>query len=93
MNKPLDLMSIIHFLLYLIFGFFFPYKWIPALIIMVLWELFEILIVKVSAFKQIVLKYWFVPEQYWNETWINKVYDIIFNIAGFIVGSYIAKNT
>jgi hypothetical protein len=91
MNKPLDLMTISHFMIYVVIGLFFPYQWTPALVIMVLWELFEILISKVLALKQIVLKYWFVPERYWNEKWINKTFDIIFNIAGFIVGSYIAQ--
>ncbi len=91
MNKPLDLMSSFHFMTYVIFGLCFPYQWKPALLLMVCWEVFEILIVKVPALKQIVLTYWFVPERYWNERWINKGTDMIFNIAGFIVGSYISQ--
>ena len=94
MNKntqttPIDILSLIHFLLWLAFGYIFPNKYLIVILLSILWELFEYMIVKVDVLYNLTKKYWFVPEKYWNEPIYNKIVDMIFNILGYSVGCYI----
>jgi hypothetical protein len=73
-----------HFLIYLLFGLIFPYKWIPFLFISFGWEIFERTSNKV--FKSKNKK----NSDFLYERWENTLVDIIVNILGFVLGSYLS---
>ena len=72
--------SIYHFLIYFIIALFYPNKWILILIISILWEILEIFL---NFGNKNIL---FVGSDYWDEIPINKIVDIIFNLAGYGAG-------
>ena len=95
-NKAFDLMSIIHFLVFIIFGLIFKNEYNTALLIGVLWEIIEyyiLFIIKYNKFneeytKKLLKKYWPISSYYWNEKNIsNKIFDIVFNMSGYYIGN------
>jgi hypothetical protein len=88
-NTSIDILTVVHFLLWLTVGYIFPNKYKIIILLAILWELFEYMIVKVDVLYNLTKKYWFVPEKYWNESIYNKIIDMIFNILGYSLGCYI----
>ena len=86
-NKPIDILTLIHLLIWIIIGYFFPNYYLIALLLGILWELFEYMIVRVNKLYVLTKTYWFVPEKYWNERIYNKIIDIIINMIGYYIGS------
>ena len=86
-NKPIDIMTLTHLIIWITIGYFFPNHYLYALLLSILWELFEYMIVRVNIFYVLVKKYWFVPEKYWNEKKYNTIIDIIVNMIGYHIGS------
>ena len=74
-----------HFLIYLIFGLCFPYKWVSFLIISFSWELFE------RIFNTTYRQKHDKNSEFLYESWNNTLVDIIVNILGFILGSHLAR--
>jgi len=92
-NKPIDILTLIHLLQWIIFGYFFPTHYLIALLLSILWELFEYMLVRVDILYDLTKKYWFVPEKYWNERIYNKIIDIIVNMIGYYIGSQLLHKT
>lgn len=88
-NNVFDAMSINHFLIYTILGIIFPNKWLLAVIIMISWEIFEMMLVKHTFLYEMMKKHWIIPEIYWNENKINKLSDMVFNVLGYAIGSLV----
>jgi len=88
-SKNIDFMTIIHFLIWFVFGTLIPNKYTIALILSVAWELFERFVVIYKPLYNFVKSNWFVPETYWNENPINSMIDIFVNMIGYLVGSNI----
>ena len=87
-NKPIDILTIVHLLIWISIGYIFPNHYLNALLLGILWELFEYyIIVKVNIIYVFTKKYWFVPEKYWNERIYNKIIDLIINMMGYYIGS------
>ena len=87
-NKAFDLMSIIHFLVFIIFGLIFKNEYNTALLIGVLWEIIEYYITNEEYTKKLLKKYWPISSYYWNEKNIsNKIFDIVFNMSGYYIGN------
>ena len=57
------------------------------LILGFLWEFLEIIVVNTAFTRNLLRKYWFVPERYWDESIENKYTDLIINIIGYHVGN------
>jgi hypothetical protein len=91
MNNPttFDVLSVNHFLIYFIAGLFFKNQYMLFFIISLVWEIFEYMISHTERARQFVIKYWFVPEKYWNEHYTNKVLDVIINMTGYYIGNAI----
>jgi hypothetical protein len=96
LNKPksknIDLMTIVHFMLYIIFGYIYPNNYIIAFLIGILWEIFERIIVSNKVLYNLVKKYWIIPEVYWNENIVNTISDKVINMLGYLVGNIITYN-
>jgi len=88
-NKPIDFSTLMHLIIWITIGYYFPNNYLLALLLSILWELFEYMIVKVNIFYVFTKKYWFVPEKYWNEKIPNTIIDIITNMIGYYIGSRI----
>jgi hypothetical protein len=89
MNKPIDILSLSHLITWVAIGYYFPNNYLYALLLSILWELFEYMIVKVDVLYDLTKKYWFIPEKYWNETIYNKILDVVINMIGYYIGSHI----
>jgi hypothetical protein len=86
-NIPIDILSISHLIIWITIGYYFPKHYYYALLLGILWELFEYMVVNVNTFYVLAKTYWFVPEKYWNEKIYNSILDIIINMAGYYIGS------
>ena len=91
-SEDVDPNHITHFLQWILLGILFPNKWVIAIFIMILWELFEYIIVYVNPLYSLTKTYWFIPETIWNETIKNKIIDMIVNILGYAIGTILRKN-
>ena len=86
----IDRMSIIHFIIYMIFGLLVKNKYEVALLIGIIWELFEYTITKWDYSRELLKQNWPIPEKYWNEKNIfNKLFDLVFNMFGYYIGNKI----
>ena len=82
--------GIIHFILFIIYGYLFPDKHIFFLTLSILWELFETyvgthkIIIGGKRFKMGDSSNMYEPNE--NHWWYGRVSDIAFNMAGYIIG-------
>jgi hypothetical protein len=86
-SNNIDLMTVKHFIIWFIIGYFCPNKYLFALILSIMWEKFELIIILIDPLYKFVKKYWFVPEIYWNENPKNIIIDIGVNMLGYLVGT------
>ena len=88
MNNCVDILSLSHFIFFLIFGLYVKNRYILAFLLGIVWEIFEYLVVNNDYIKPLLIKYWFIPQKYWEEKYvINRVTDLIFNILGYYGGN------
>ena len=74
----------------MIFGLFVKNKYEVALLIGILWEIFEYSITNWDYSRELLKKHWPIPEKYWNEKNIfNKLFDLVFNMFGYYIGNKI----
>lgn len=91
-SNDTDVMHYNHFLIWVIIGILFPEKYLLAIFVGILWEIFEAGIVHIKPYYELTKKYWIIPERYWNETNTNKIFDLIFNMIGYYIGGIIRNN-
>jgi hypothetical protein len=78
-SNAINIHSISHLLFYMIFGYFFPNKWIIAIIMSFTWEIYEfILNIYINSYSS-----------YGTEKLINRIADIIINLLGYYLGNLI----
>jgi hypothetical protein len=78
-DKWYTIWSIIHVLLYILIGLFIPNNWWFAIIISILWEIYEYIMSLLSK------------DEYYHEVLINRFCDIGFNLFGYYIGSIIVN--
>ena len=91
MNHNLDILSIVHFFIYLCFGYFIKHNYKLALILSILWEIFEKILVSNPYTLYLLKEYWFIPIEYIDDTFEHSLTDIIINMVGYAIGSNINK--
>ena len=89
MNKNIDIMSVSHFLFYFILGLFIKNNYKLIILLSILWEITEYVLSNNNYTKELLLKYWPIPQRLWDEQKYNRIYDIIFNIMGYYIGNKI----
>lgn len=84
-----DWMSVNHFALWFIVGVFFPRPngLLIVFILSILWEVGEIVASKIETLRQLLNRYWIIPEEYWNEPIENKITDIFLNLLGYAIAT------
>mgnify|MGYP001225861047 FL=1 len=87
--KNIDILSLFHFLLYLFLGYYIKHKYLLALLLGILWEIFEKNIVTNEYTRNLLEEYWFIPIDYIDDTFEHSVTDIIINMIGYTIGSNI----
>ncbi len=59
-----------------------------AFLIGICWEVFEYIITTNNYTRKLLIKYWYIKQEFWDETNIlNRVFDIVFNMVGYYVGN------
>mgnify|MGYP001236646684 FL=1 len=89
MNKNIDIMSLSHFLIYFILGIFIKNNYKLVILLSILWEITEYIITNNDYTKELLLKYWPIPQRLWDEQKYNRIYDLIFNMMGYYIGNKI----
>lgn len=89
-NRPLDMLTIVHFVNCFIIGYIKIFSWSTFLALATIWEIFEYYFAK-HRFSYIFEKHYPIPRHYWDEQLQNKIIDMIVNIAGYALGTYIAS--
>ena len=85
----LDILSVGHFIFFLVLGIFVKNKYKGALLLGILWEIFEYIISHNKTIQRFILENWVIPEMYWNDTFSHKITDIIINMIGYYIGNKI----
>ena len=88
---PYDKSDLRPFLFYVVVGIIYPDHYMLILIFGIFWEFFEIFVVTNDTLYNLTKKYWITPEEYWNETLLNKCVDVTGKMAGYALGSIINK--
>ena len=91
-STTFDLFTLNHLFTWVIIGNLFPNKYELALLLGILWELFEKYIVCNKFLYNHVKNNWAVPEKYWNEVGTNSFIDICVNMLGYYIGSKLRLN-
>ena len=87
MYQHIDILSLFHFLIYLIIGKYIKNNYKLIIFISILWELFEYFISRTVPIKDFLKKYWIVPFKYWNDSFEHSLVDISFNLLGYYIGN------
>ncbi len=77
MDEWINYWSIGHILLYILFALFIPNEWWFAFIISIIWEIYEYIMSKIY------------DNKYYGKVIINRIFDVIFNLLGYYIGSVI----
>ncbi len=86
-HEYVNLFTVVHFVLYVMFGILFPNRFGFAVVVSLLWEIVEGYAAQQPFIYRLLQKYWFIPEKYWNEGISNKITDIVANLTGYYIGS------
>jgi len=70
--------SIIHIILYILIALFIPNNWWFAIIISIIWEIYEY-----------IMSHILENNDFYAEVMINRICDIGFNLIGYYIGSVI----
>lgn len=89
-----DWMSFNHFAIWFIVGIFFPHRYglYVVLFLSILWEIAEFIASKIKSIRELLIQYWIIPEEYWNEPIENKIIDILLNLLGYTLAVKYASN-
>ncbi len=83
-----DEMTIMHFTNYVTLGLFIKDQYFFALVVGIVWEIFEYSTTNNEHIERLLVKYWPVPKRLWEEkNFINRAIDLCSNMLGYYVGS------
>ena len=91
-NKPIDYLSIVHFMFSFMVGYFNIVSLEVYIILCIIWEIGEHLF-SLTEFSYTFEKYYPIPSRYWVEKIPNKMTDMVFNISGYLLGRYMMKKS
>ena len=86
----LDILSIVHFVGYLLVGLLVPVS-VPIqyiLLVGILWEVFEVVIARIPWTRRALETYWPIRRKYWDEHLTNKIMDLVLNVLGYKTGRF-----
>ena len=88
-NKRFDLLTIVHFNTFFILGCFCKNQYLFAFTLGILWEIVEYSITQNPWTRNLLIKYWVVPQHIWDEDLFNKnrFYDLAVNMLGYYVSN------
>ena len=82
----IDFLSGVHIINNIIIGAYLKNKYLLVFLLGVLWEILEYAIVKNQYLIKIILKYYPVKIEKWEDT-NNKFFDLVFNMIGYYIGN------
>ena len=85
--KNLDILSISHFLIYYIIGLYIKDNYTLILFLGISWEVFEYYTVRNKTTRDLLYKFWPIPESYWYDSFEHSLIDILVNMIGYHFGN------
>jgi len=87
-NMIIDILSLVHFFQYFCIALYIPNDYKFAIKLSLIWEVFEYTMTSNPTIDKLLVQYWPIPKKYWEEKNIyNRLFDIIFNMLGYYIGS------
>lgn len=87
LTNNLDILSIFHFIIYLILGIYYKGNYSVILLISLLWEQFEYIISRNSFIRNKIEEFWPIPSNLWYDSNIHSLTDISINLIGYHIGN------
>lgn len=91
-NQPIDVMSISHFAVSFLIGYFHLFSFPVFVLLAILWEIVEYLFTQ-TRFSYTFQKYYPIPRHLWEEYLANKIIDMFVNILAYQLGWYLGIRT
>lgn len=85
--KDINILSLFHFLIYLLIGIYIKNNYTLILFLSITWELFEYFISRNIYIRNNILRIWPIPLKYWHDSYKHSAIDIIFNLLGYYIGN------
>jgi len=86
-NQLLDLASIAHLFNFMVLGLLFPDNYVGAVVLGIVWELFEECITKKEVSRDLLLQHFKDYQNLWDEDKKNKLMDLGLNLVGYYAGN------
>jgi len=86
-NQLLDLASLAHLFNFMILGLLFPNNYVGAVVLGIVWELFEECITKKKFSRDFLIQHFKDYQNLWDEDKKNKLMDLGLNMIGYYAGN------
>jgi len=86
-NQLLDLASLAHLFNFMILGLLFPNNYVGAVVLGIVWELFEECLAKREFSRDFLMQHFKNYQNLWDETKKNKLMDLGLNMVGYYAGN------
>ena len=87
MYENIDILSLSHFIIYLIIGIYYKNNYTIIVIISLLWEQFEYIISRNVSIRTTIVKIWPIPSSMWYDSKEHSLIDIFINLIGYHIGN------
>ena len=87
MYENIDILSLSHFIIYLIIGIYYKNNYTIIVIISLLWEQFEYIISRNVFIHTTIEKFWPIPRSMWYDSKEHSLIDISINLIGYHIGN------
>ena len=86
-NQLLDLASLAHLFNFMILGLLFPNNYVGAVVLGIVWELFEECLTKKEFSRDFLIQHFKNYQNLWDENKKNKLMDLGLNMVGYYAGN------
>jgi len=86
-NQLLDLASFAHLFNFMILGLLFPNNYVGAVVLGIVWELFEECLSKREFSRDFLIQHFKDYQNLWDENKKNKLMDLGLNMVGYYAGN------
>jgi len=87
MYENIDILSLFHFIIYLIIGKYYKNNYMIIILISLLWEQFEYIISRNSFIRTTIEEFWPIPSSMWKDSKSHSLIDIFINLLGYHIGN------
>lgn len=92
MSSYISIISLNHFIIYIIIGYIVRDQYMIVFLCSILWEIFDTYVSHTESVKLWMQTHMYRTPEYWKEENKNKIGDLIVNMVGYHVGNLIGHN-